>query len=236
VSTKKGLVLSSEKTPRQISLSEVAFRTIREKILRGEILPDEKLKIDSLEREFELSSSPLREALNRLVVERLVTADNNRGFRVASMSVEDFQDVTNFRLIIEPAALGLSIENGTDDWEGRTVAAFHRFERTRERLRREGGGLNEEWTERHKDFHMTLLSAAPSPRLLATCSMLFDQAERYRRFSAKNRKQPRQTDVEHLRLMEAAVARKGDIVVALLHDHIALTAKHVVELLGERKA
>jgi GntR family carbon starvation induced transcriptional regulator len=218
------------KTDRAPSLSETAFRIIRQQILRGEIPPGEKLKIEVLQREHSLSSSPLREALNRLVTEKLVVADDHRGFRAASMSIADLQDITDFRLIIEPEALGQSIANGTDDWEAGAVAAYHRYQRVRERIRKDKVPLNDEWTARHKEFHMALLSAAPSSRLLSTCSSLFDQAERYRRFSASNRKQPRDTDAEHLRLMEATIARKADLAVALLREHIALTTQNVIAL------
>jgi len=220
-----------DKSTRTPSLSETVFHTIRQKILRGEIPPGEKLKIEVLEREHGLSSSPLREALNRLVAERLVVADNNRGFRAAPISADDMRDITEFRLVVEPMAFGLAIKHGTDEWEGGIVAAYHRFERIRVRLRKEESALNDEWTDRHKEFHMALLSTAPSPRLLTTCSSLFDQVERYRRFSSVKRKQPRNTDSEHQRLSEAAVARDADLAVALLRGHIELTARNFIELL-----
>lgn len=223
------LAQGQDKPDRSPSLAERAYRIIRQQILRAEIPPGEKLKIEVLEREHALSSSPLREALNRLVAERLVVADDRRGFRAASMSVADLQDITNFRLVVELAALAQSIANGTDEWEGATVAAFHGLKKVRERLRNDGTVLNE-WTEKHKAFHIALVSAAASTRLVATCSILFDQAERYRRFSLTNRNQPRDTDGEHLQLMEAAIARKADLAVALLREHITLTAKGVIAL------
>src|SRR5882762_6628853 len=85
-----------------IALSEKAFRIIREQILNGEILPGEKLKIEVLQRKYALSSSPLREALNRLVAERLVIADDRRGFRAVPISAGDLNDIVRCRLMIEP--------------------------------------------------------------------------------------------------------------------------------------
>src|SRR5579859_1156643 len=196
---------SPDKPARTPSLSETAFHTIRQKILRGDIPPGEKLKIEVLEREHGLSSSPLREALNRLVAENLVIADNNRGFRAAPMSADDMRDITEFRLVVEPMAFGLAVKHGTDEWEGGIVAAYHRLERTRTSLKKEEKTLNDEWTDRHKEFHMALLSGVPSPRLLASCSSLFDQSERYRRLACLTRKQPRNAGDEHNQLIEAAV-------------------------------
>lgn len=220
--------LEGEESDRATPLSEIAFRTLREKILKGDIAPGEKLRIEVLQREYSLSSSPLREALNRLVMEGLVTADDHRGFRSAAMSAADLNDITNFRLVIEPAALAQSIANGTDEWEGRIVAAFHRLERIESKLAQAQMQLNDEWTKRHKDFHMALVSEASTPRMVATCSSLFDQAERYRRFSRSQRTTPRDTASEHRRLMETAVARQPELATALLKEHMTRTAQNVL--------
>ena len=215
---------------RAIPLSEIAFRAIRQKILRGEIVPGEKLRIEVLQREHALSSSPLREALNRLVAEGLVTSDDHRGFRAASMSVADLNDITSYRLVIEPTALSQSVANGSDEWEGNVVAAFHRLERVDAKLAQNQNQMNDEWTQRHKDFHMALVAAASSTRIVAACSSLFDQAERYRRFSLMNRTKPRNTTDEHKRLMEAAIGRQPELAAALLKEHIQLTAQNVMEI------
>src|SRR5258708_2738073 len=121
--------LEKEKADRSPTLSEKAFRILRQQILNGEIPPGEKLRVEVLQREHALSSSPLREALNRLVAEGLVIADDHRGFRAAPMTSADLDDITRFRLIVEPAALSQSVANGTDEWEADIVAAFHRLEK-----------------------------------------------------------------------------------------------------------
>ena len=66
-------------------LTEQAYQTLRESILRGTIVAGERLKIDVLQRDLDVSSSPLREALNRLVAENLVVADERRGFRAGTL-------------------------------------------------------------------------------------------------------------------------------------------------------
>jgi DNA-binding GntR family transcriptional regulator len=219
-----------ETADRSIPLSEIAFRTLRHKILRGEIVPGEKLRIEVLQREHALSSSPLREALNRLAAEGLVTSDDHRGFRAAAMSVADLNDITSYRLVIEPAALAQSVTHGSDEWEGNVVAAFHRLERVDAKVAQNQNEMNDEWTQRHKDFHMALVAAASSARIVAACSSLFDQAERYRRFSLMNRTKPRNTAAEHKRLMEAAIGRQSELAAALLKEHIQLTAQNVMEI------
>jgi GntR family transcriptional regulator, carbon starvation induced regulator len=215
-----------------LSLSEQAYRSLRRRLLHGDIAPGAKLKMEMLVREYEFSSSPLREALNRLTAEGLVTTDENRGFRAALISSEDLQDLVALRLIVEPAALSEAIEVADDEWEARIVAGFHRLKRTEERLPRSKYQFDDDWTERHKNFHMAFYSACSSQRLLALCSSLFDQAERYRRYCAINRKQTRNTIEEHRALMEAAIARDADQAVKLLRQHITKTHEGLRALLS----
>lgn len=216
-----------------LPLSEQAYRLIRQEILLGRIPPATKLKVDALQRDYGISNTPLREALNRLAAEQLVVADNRRGFRVTPISLRDFRDLTRARLVVEIGALRESIDAGTDQWEANILAAFHRMEVAQGRAGRHVGSVNDEWTRRHKEFHMMLVAACQSDRLLATCSAMFDQSERYRRISALHRKHPRDARSEHRRLKDLTISRDKAAATALLREHIIKTADHVAKVMGE---
>jgi DNA-binding GntR family transcriptional regulator len=214
-------------------LSERAYQLIRQDILTGHIPPGEKLRIEVLRTMYGLSNTPLREALNRLAAERLVIADERRGFRSAPVSAEDFWDLTTYRIAIENAALIDAIRNGDDEWESGIVAAFHRMEVFQGRLGRDRKTPNDEWTKRHKEFHMALIGACSSTRMVAACSVMFDQAERYRRISSLYRRKPRDARSEHQQLMQLTLARKEAAAAALLRDHVLRTAETVTGIIKE---
>jgi GntR family transcriptional regulator, carbon starvation induced regulator len=228
---------------RDLPLAEQAFRLLRGRILRCEIEPGAKLKVEALQREHGFSSSPLREALNRLAQEGLVRADERRGFRAAPVTVADLRDVTRMRLLIDGEALRDALKHGDDAWEAHALATFHRLEKVEARIAGPGPlSLNAEWSGLHRQFHVALLAACPSPKLLELSGSLFDQAERYRRLSMRWRKEPRNKAAEHRRILDAALARDAKSACALLHDHIARTAANVeasllkVSTLGEGRA
>lgn len=209
------------------TVSEQAFLSLRRDVLRGEHPPGAKLKLELLQLQYGFSSSPLREALNRLAQEGLVRADERRGFRVAPVSAEDMADITRMRLMIDIPALREAIACGDDAWEAALVASFHRLERLETRLTEGPVILDAEWTQRHRDFHMTLVAACPSQRQLALSSSLFDQAERYRQISGRHRQGLRRKSDEHRRLMQAALKRDAGTACALLEDHIEGTRRNV---------
>lgn len=213
--------------PAEATLVEKAYALLRQGIVRGTLLPGEKLKIDLLQKEYGISSSPLREALNRLTAENLVTAEGNRGFRVAPISLDDLDDLVGLRIVLEREAVEASIAEGGDDWEARIVAAFYRLEREEKRIFEENVPLNEEWSQRHRDFHMALLSGGRSKRLANMCASLFDQAERYRRLSASVRKRAHNKSGEHKRLMDAVLSRDPQRAAECLREHVQKTAQNI---------
>lgn len=174
-------------------VSERAFARLRWDLLSGLLASGSRLKIEDLQRRYGYSSSPLREALNRLTQEGLVRTDDRRGFRVAPVSVSDLNDITRMRNLIEVDALAQSIRSGDDAWEAEVVAAFHLLDRVESRLSDGPVALDTDWSRLHRSFHMAMLSACPSQRQRSWSASLFDQAERYRHISARHRPRSQQS-------------------------------------------
>lgn len=207
------------------SLTEFAYRNIRSDIIAGLFPPGVKLQIDELKTRYGLSASPLREALARLISQGFVSVESQRGFRVAAMSPEDLADITIARQVIETAALQRAIERGDDAWEAGILAAYHRLDRYVARL---GGRPVEnlaEFGELHKAFHVALVAACGSPRLLDEQSRLYDQAERYRHGMMQNFLVEQGTGImdEHKQLMDLVLARQAEDACAMLHHHLSHT-------------
>ncbi|SDH29401.1 DNA-binding transcriptional regulator, GntR family [Pseudomonas benzenivorans] len=213
------------------SLIDVALQQMKKSIICCELAPGEKLKVAELSKSYGLSSSPIREALNRLAQEGIVEASENKGFRVTKLSVDDFREITRLRCLLESEALADAIEHGDDAWEADVLGAFHRLGLIEKKLGKAAVVLDDDWAQRHKAFHFALFSACPSPLLLRMVDSLFDRAERYRRFSALHRTSERRKGDEHKQLMEAALARDSEKAVDLLKRHINGTLARVSEVI-----
>ncbi len=218
------------------SLIEVALHKMKRSIVCCELAPGTKLKVDALSKTYGLSSSPIREALNRLAQEGVVHVSDNKGFRVAPISVEDFHEISRVRNLLEGEAFSDAMQYGDDAWEGNVLAAFHRLSIVEKRLGSGPVALDDEWAARHKAFHFALLSACPSPLILGMIDSLFDRAERYRRYSALHRQTERHKGNEHQALVKAALARDKEKAVQLLHHHIDRTKENVRLALERQQA
>src|SRR5690606_34404793 len=93
---------ASKKSP---TLAEQAYRAIKRDIISGTLEPGRALRLEFLKARYELSFSPLREALNRLHSERLVESEALKGFRVATLSLKEMHDSMRTRILVDCDAL-----------------------------------------------------------------------------------------------------------------------------------
>jgi len=81
------------------------YNAILSKILTSDLGPGDRLTIDTLARDFGVSQTPIREALHRLDAEGIVVRNHLAGYRVApKIDREQFEDMVEIRLLLEPAA------------------------------------------------------------------------------------------------------------------------------------
>ncbi|NYT38658.1 FCD domain-containing protein [Allopusillimonas soli] len=207
-----------------------AYLGLRRDIINGTLPPGTKLRVEHLKTVYGVGAGTLREALALLVSDALVVAEGQRGFHVKPMSMADFYDITETRILLECQALRQAIGCGDDAWEGQVVAAFHRLNRAEKRLEGNHNERFEEWEARNRDFHHALISACRSAWLHHFLAILYHQAERYRRLSIERKPIPRDVHAEHQAILDATLAHDADTACALLTDHIRTTYEAIKQL------
>lgn len=215
-----------ELTPAAQSTTQRAYLALRDAILSGEIAPGEKLKVETLKTTYSTGASPVREALSLLTSDQLVERRDQRGFRVAQASKDQFEEILNLRCKLEDLALRTSLERGSKEWENRLVLAHHHMCR----VYQEPASVFE---EQHKGFHMALISACDSPILLRFCDQLYSLNVRYRNLAGKTEGyEKRDVAEEHNDIFQAAIDRDADRASELLASHYRMTGNYLVDLLG----
>ncbi|MEM9231900.1 MAG: GntR family transcriptional regulator, partial [Pseudomonadota bacterium] len=108
------------------TLTEQALESLQKDILAGTLKPGARLGVTELANTYDIGTTPIREALSRLLSKNLIVATERRGFRVREMSYDDLRDITLTRFVIEREALRLSMIQGDDEWIALIVASLHR--------------------------------------------------------------------------------------------------------------
>ena len=212
------------------SIASTVRDQLRTAILKGELAPRQRLRLEELGASYRVSLSPVREALLRLMGERLVVGEDQRGFAVAETSLANLDEVMALRMLLEPHALRLAMASGGIDWEERLVALAHRLRRIEAEVA--APLALDEWEQAHREFHLALLSACGMPLLMDFCSMLYDLADRYRRLYLARHPPQRDVGAEHEEILRLAVAR-DPAACDLLHEHVRRTGVVVAAFMRE---
>lgn len=198
---------------------------LRRAILNGELAPGSTMSQVDLASQLRISRTMLREALRMLQREGLVAAQHNRRVRVAPLTVADVEGIYCARLSLEGTAVRLSVPrltpNQLADLEGRLAQLVH-FARAED---------YERWEVVHRGFH-ALLVAQAGQRVGGLLEELSDHAERYRRlYTTQSPRAWSSGSHEHRMIVDAALARDGDLTARRDAAHLAHTAFAVIELL-----
>jgi DNA-binding GntR family transcriptional regulator len=223
---RRNVGLASEPDDSDVSaetMASIVYQKLRADILTGKLQPGERLRIETLTDRYEVGASPVREALNRLSAGSFVRRFDQRGFQVAPVSLVELDELTRTRCLLNEITLREAIANGDIAWEDQIILTCNRLNRTEGQL--SDGVVNPLWEERHRRFHMALVSACGSRWLLELTESLFDCADRYRNLATQAAPHERDTVKEHQMIMEATLDRDADRAVRLLNAHISMTAE-----------
>jgi GntR family transcriptional regulator, carbon starvation induced regulator len=222
-------MLDAEPTFPTTNLALLAYQRIRGDIIKGELKPEEKLKISTLRERYGAGASPLREALSHLTADGLVTRVDQRGFRVARADLDDLDELVQARCWIESQALRQSVERGGAPWEHSVVIAAYDLTHSPRSVDEKVFRNNPDWERFHKRFHMSLISGCGNRIVIELCSQLYDRAVRYRSLSIARSFAKRDVSREHQELADAALSRNIEMATALLCAHYQRTANLLVE-------
>ncbi|MGR0278346.1 GntR family transcriptional regulator [Marinomonas dokdonensis] len=212
--------------------SETIYQGLKRDIIHGFYPCGEKIKLEEVKDRYNVSYSPIREALSRLAESRLLTNSGQKGFRVSDMSQKDFEDITETRIKLECIALDVSLKNGDAEWESNMVGAYHKLS-LQEKLIHEKKEVNTENIERlddaHEAFHQALLAGSNSPWLLFFVKSLNAQFDRYRRYSTTFQFSQSVSVEYHRKLKDLALERDIPQALKLLEEHIRYSAEAIIK-------
>jgi len=100
--------------PREESSVERLYIELRDRAMRYDFRPGTRINEQALGRELGVSRAPLREALNRLEAEGLLTFVMNKGFFRKSISVDEVLDLYQVRIALERRAVFLALRYASD--------------------------------------------------------------------------------------------------------------------------
>ncbi len=205
-------VVSQSGRPR--TATDYVSESLRRSILNGDLASGTRLSLAEVASSFDVSTTPVREALRELSFEGLVTIDSYRGGVVSAVTRKDVEEIVRIRQLLEPTAAREAVAGMTPEILAEAEAILA------EMAASDSWGV---WVHGNRAFHQKIYEASSSRRLVAVINGL--QSTQVLFVSATLRKSPGLKETatkDHIDMVSAIRDEDAERLVEITLRHLTI--------------
>lgn len=195
------------------TLSEQIYQILRHDILYQNIPCGSKLTLKMLQERFQVSSTPIREALTRLTEEQLISYYSNVGVSVVSLSEQDIREIYQFMADLD----GLAVRYAASHPQRPQMLV--ELENNLSRME-QCGFSSPEWTGLSDEFHLIFYKYCGNSRLVRTAERMRSQLSILAYQYEQNPENQTLILTEHQAVLEACRQPQAEPAVRLMREHL----------------
>lgn len=200
------------------NLKESAYKSIKDKIIRGELKPGDTILEDELQDELGVSRTPIREALIRLQSENFVVIYPRKGIFVSTLTPKTIREIYEVRELVEPQLLRKIFHSIDRKWLSDMKVEFSE----------DLSHLSKEEKKNHfvkldEEFHNYFLNLSENNYLVEMLTRVYDQIHRMRIHTFYAELRSEMTKEEHIKIIDAILDNDVELAVNRMYEHIILS-------------
>jgi DNA-binding GntR family transcriptional regulator len=210
--------------------SDRVRRQIADQIISGALRPGQELDEKKLAEAFNVSRTPVREALRQLAAANLVEWRPHQSAIVAKITPSKMVEMFEVMAELEGFCGRLAARRMTPSEHANLISIHRKFRPYVQARDREG------YHALNKTFHDAIYAGSHNQYLRAQASALYDRLAPYRAYQLKRPDALRLASEEHQAIIDAIVAGDGDAAFDLLRDHVSLSNELFADLVAALSA
>jgi len=199
------------------SLKQIAYETLKHKIITCEIMPGSLLTEDMLCEELNASRTPVRDAVSRLEQEHLVSIKPKKGIKVNRVSMNSIRELFEVRRMLEPEVVLRYGNRIPDEVYARFIRQFRRTDLAEQEL-----------FDLDDEFHRLFITASGNRYFNTVFETIADQVFRYRVLTSEELRLET-TQKEHLEIAADCIRGEWDLASAAMLRHIENSKLSIVD-------
>ena len=206
-----------------ISAAQFAYERLHREVIECHLPPGERLTETSVAQRLGLGKTPAREALHRLILERLVVVSPRDGYYVAPITIRDLDEVFQLRKIIESAAAKMAAGNPKLSHARLKKLGFMKCRASdRDSLRA--------FVRANTAFHIEIAHLSGNRQMEQIIAQLLAASDRFVNLGMMHRPgQAEGTLVQHRELVAAIIRGDGGLASQIAEEHIEATYRMIID-------
>lgn len=204
---------------------EKTYTRLKAYVLSGRIEPGGRIHQEMCAEVLNVSRTPVREALQRLASEGLVERNEDRGFRVVQLSVDELEELFDMRSVLEAFAMRLICQRITEETLDQLTRTIDESEAALKRQNPDG------IFQANTAFHNTLYSLIQDrKRFLSMLSNMKDHILRYRKQTLMHFDRAQKSINAHKKIVFALKTKDPNLTEYLMRVHIQESKEDALEI------
>lgn len=197
-----------------LQLGVRVYQALLDSIVSGQLLPGDALRPEAIAHQLEVSTTPVREAMQKLEADGLAIKLPYQGWFVREFSEEEIRSLYEFRVAMECFSVRLACQRITAD----ELAWLHRHQLTGQAALDVGD--IDAYRLYNRDLHLAIMRAAKNSHLLSVTAQMGLQTELLMARTIRISGRPLRAIEEHRQLIEFIEQRDPDSAQKLMEHHI----------------
>ena len=195
-------------------MGQWVYGSLKAAIVKGDLPPGSRLVESRLADVMGISRTPVREAIHKLEREGFLDQNPTGGFFVSGLTRSDVEETFGIRSVLESYAAKLAAIHHVEEELLPLKKKINEYQRCLDR------GDLASLPEINTEFHDLLYALSHSPRLVKMISGLRDQIYRFRQLILKMDEMARESNEDHILMLEFIGKRDAEGVERLVRAHI----------------
>lgn len=222
--TRKAGSVAHEPVPRAADSAEQIYERIKTMAMTFTIRPGERVNEVEIAKSLNVSRTPLREALNRLMVEGFLTRAPNRGFIGRPLDAKQVFDIYELRRALEASIVAIACERATDE----ELVALERFVKSSKDKPEDTNASS--LLALDEQFHERVALLTRNEEMVRAVKSINSRIHYFRWIDMQNGKR-RYTQQEHMRIVKALKERDVPTATSLIEGHISRRLDRIVDVI-----
>jgi DNA-binding GntR family transcriptional regulator len=223
-------MVTGSKVVERTNLASQIYEHLREQLMAAVFQPGQRFKIRDLAKDMGTSETPVREALIRLVRERALETKEGYFIKVRRLSLAEYIELRDIRLVLEPFAAERAIPN-LDAATIKQLTESHRLLIRAEKTRDYRAALQHNF-----DFHFGIYRRSGMPQLTEMLDRIWVQVGPMMNFLYPHGHPRYDGEHQHVNVLRGLKARDAQAVRAAITQDLLEGGRNFVAVLEEIEA
>ena len=210
------------------NISAQAYDHIRETLLKSSVYVGQKISHQELGKNLNISYTPVREALFRLAAEGLLLHENNKGFSIPAITLEEATEIYEVREIVEPYLVEKAAKK-------MTPSRVKEFQNILASYKKNAESYHRIRLQKDRNFHMKIAQTVGNSTLTQLLNQMYDKLMFKSPMEHISKERRKEALAEHIEVLEMLKRKDGKKAARLMRKHIRVQRDYVLHNIKERE-